>query len=86
MVSMASRELFMAETDIASIIKVINSIENIIKIAEKNPKAFNVDSLRRSRDMALVKLDEAKERYRSVLGGLAAELKSESVTLKVYKS
>ena len=76
----------MEETDIASIIRVIDSIENIMKIAEKNPKAFNMDSLRRSRDMAKTKLDEAKEKYRSILGGSSADIRSESVTLKVYKN
>ncbi len=76
----------MIETDIASIIRVIDSIDNIIKIAEKNPAAFNMDSLRKSRDMALVKLTEAKERYRSVLSQSAADARNESVTLKAYKN
>ncbi len=75
----------MEETDIASIIRVIDSIENIMKIAEKNPKAFNMESLARSREMAMHKLAEAKEKYRSALGGSSADVRGESVTLKVYK-
>ena len=76
----------MAETDIASIIRVIDSIENIMKIAEKNPQAFNMDSLRRSRDMALAKLDQEKAKYRNALGGSPADARSQSVTLKAYKN
>ena len=76
----------MADSDIASIIRVIDSIENIMKIAEKNPKAFNMESLARSREMAMHKLDEAKEKYRNVLAESIADRRSESVTLKVYKN
>ncbi|MEX2683363.1 MAG: hypothetical protein Q6373_017435 [Candidatus Sigynarchaeota archaeon] len=60
----------MTESDpnnIASILHVVESIENIMRIAEKNPRAFDINSLKRSHEMALAKLDEAKAKYRSML-------------------
>ncbi len=75
----------MEETDIASIIRVIDSIENIMSIAEKNPKSFNMEALIRSREMAKQKLAEAKEKYRSNLGGSSAEVRNVPATLKMYK-
>jgi hypothetical protein len=74
----------MTESEVANIIHVVESIENIMRIAEKNPKAFNIDSLKRSREMALAKLDEAKVKYRAMLG--ASPEGGVSVTLKAYKS
>jgi hypothetical protein len=74
----------MTDSEVANIIHVVESIENIMRIAEKNPKAFNIDSLRRSREMALAKLDEAKAKYRTTLSASPAGV--ESVTLKAYRS
>nr|MDO8083939.1 hypothetical protein [Candidatus Sigynarchaeum springense] len=73
----------MTESEVANIIHVVESIENILRIAEKNPKAFNIDSLKRSYEMALAKLDEAKEKYRSMLD--ASRLSGEPGSLKSYK-
>jgi hypothetical protein len=77
-----ARRSIMAESDVANIIRVIESIDKIITIAEKNPKSFNIDSLRRSRDMAMKKLDESKTKYRDLL---KSDQRGESVTLKAYR-
>ncbi|MBN2151725.1 MAG: hypothetical protein JW839_09785 [Candidatus Lokiarchaeota archaeon] len=73
----------MTESEVANIIHVVESIENIMRIAEKNPRAFDIDSLKRSHKMALAKLDEAKEKYRSMLD--ASRVGGESGPLKAYK-
>ncbi|NMC04878.1 MAG: hypothetical protein GYA24_06690 [Candidatus Lokiarchaeota archaeon] len=74
----------MTESEIANILHVVESIENIMKIAERNPKAFNLDSLKRSREMALSRLEEAKEKYRASLA-MAPAMNGQG-NLKVYKT
>ncbi len=73
----------MTESEVANILHVVESIENIMRIAERNPKAFDIDSLKRSHEMALAKLDEAKAKYRSILG--AQHVDGDSVPIKAYK-
>nr|MDO8108715.1 hypothetical protein [Candidatus Sigynarchaeota archaeon] len=77
----------MVESNIASIVKIIESIDAMLKIAEKNPIAFNIESLRKSRENAVRQLEASKTFYRNAMKVEAnIEKHDDASQLKKYKS
>ncbi|HME53430.1 MAG TPA: hypothetical protein VKM55_14495 [Candidatus Lokiarchaeia archaeon] len=78
----------MGESDVASLTRLIASLDQMLKIAEKNPISFNIETLQKSRETALRMLEDSKIKYRNTLK-FEAELEGESrddvATLKKYR-
>lgn len=78
----------MAESDVASLTRFIESIDQLLKIAVKNPVSLNIEALKRSRETAVRMLEDSKIKYRHALK-IEAELESgtqDDVTgLKKYR-
>ena len=55
----------MVESDVASLTRLIESIDQMLKIAIKNPISFNIETLQKSRETALRMLEDSKIKYRS---------------------
>jgi hypothetical protein len=57
----------MVESDVASLTRLIESLDQMLKIAVKNPISFNIDALQKSRETAVRMLEDSKIKYRNNL-------------------